>query len=107
MKVFVSSSAREDILRQFRYYLLEKDALAVAQRFLDAVESTLGKLSLMPDMGAPKPLANPMFAGLRSISIAGFAAISVYYIHVKKDELRIVRVLHSKRDINSLFNDES
>jgi toxin ParE1/3/4 len=106
VKVFVSSSAREDILRQFRYYLLEKDAPVVAQRFLDSVESTLDKLSRMPDKGAPKPLAGPMLAGLRSISIAGFAAIRVYYIHMK-DELRIVRVLHGKRDIDSLFGGES
>ncbi len=106
MKVFVRTSAREDVLRQFRYYLLEKAAPAIAQRFLDAVESKLDRLRRMPDMGTPKKLAHPVLAGLRSAPVPGFASMRVYYIHLN-NELRIVRVLHGKRDIDSLFEGES
>lgn len=102
MKVFIRSKAREDILRQYEYYLDAKDAPAVARRFLDAVESAIEALSRMPDIGAPRYFANPQLAGLRSCRVSGFPAIRIYYIHWA-DEIRIVRVLHGKRDIGALL----
>ena len=102
MNVFVRTAAREDILRQFAYYLDEKDAPRTARRFLDAVESSIEMLCRMPGMGAPRKLENPLLEGLRSWPVSGFPAMRIYYIHAR-DELRIVRVLHGKRDVHSLL----
>jgi plasmid stabilization system protein ParE len=46
--------ARDDIIRQFRWYLVEQDAPDAAFRFVDAVEESVQQLSLMPHMGAPR-----------------------------------------------------
>jgi plasmid stabilization system protein ParE len=100
--VYLRTAAREDILRQFIYYLVEKDVALVAQRFLDAVESTIESLCRMPEMGAPKFFDNPKLAGLRSWPVSGFSAIRIHYLYAR-DELRIVRVLHGKRDIGPLL----
>jgi hypothetical protein len=43
VKEFVRSAARDDILRQFRYYLLDREAHETAVRFLGAVEVSVKK----------------------------------------------------------------
>lgn len=105
MNIFVRTAAREDILRQYFYYLIEKDAAPAAERFLEAVQSAIGTLCQIPGAGAPKLLENPRLTGLRSWPVRGFPAMRIYYLHTA-DELRIVRVLHGKRDINPLLEEE-
>jgi toxin ParE1/3/4 len=85
---------------------MEKEAPRVAERFLEAVQSAIELLCRMPGAGAPKILDNPVLSGLRSWPVRGFPALRIYYIHAG-DDLRIVRVLHGKRDINPLLEDES
>lgn len=88
------------------YYLIEKHAARAAERFLEAAQSAIDLLCQMPGAGAPKTLENPKLSGLRSWPVRGFPAIRIYYIH-SGDDLRILRVLHGKRDINPLLEDES
>jgi toxin ParE1/3/4 len=102
----IRTAAREDILRQFRYYLIEKQIPEVAQRFLDAVETSINTICRTPGIGAPKRLANPLLAGMRSSPVPGFPSIRVYYTYAG-NELRIVRVLHGKRDIHPLLEEAS
>jgi toxin ParE1/3/4 len=85
---------------------MEKDAARAAERFLKAVQTAIELLCRMPGAGAPKILDNPVLSGLRSWPVQGFPALRIYYIH-GGDDLRIVRVLHGKRDINPLLEDES
>lgn len=106
MKVLVRSAARDDILRQYSYYYIENDAARVAERFLESVQSAIDSLSEHPEAGAPKFLDTSQLAGLRSWPVRGFPAIRIYYLN-RGDELRIVRVLHGKRDINPLLEDEA
>lgn len=106
MKVIIRPTAREDILRQYRYYLIEQDAGDAAERFLEAIQVAIKQLCKHPGIGTPKALQNPALAGLRSWPVKGFSAIRVYYLTSEK-MLRIVRVLHGKRDINPMLEDES
>ena len=106
VKACFRTAAREDILRQFRYYMVEKELPDVARRFLDAVESAVDLLCRTPGFGSPKQLANPLLAGLRSWPIPGFPAVRLYYIYAG-NELRVVRVLHGKRDIHPLLEETS
>lgn len=94
------------MLRQFAYYLDEKDAPATARRFLDAVESSIEMLCSMPGMGAPRRFENPMLEGLRSWPVSSFPAMRIYYIHAG-DTLRVVRVLHGKRDVRSILEEDA
>lgn len=105
-KFLIRSAAREDILRQHAYYLLEKDAPSVAERFLDSAQVAIDKLCRAPGIGAPKYLANPILSGLRAWPIAGFPAVRIYYLYTE-GVVRIVRVLHGKRDIETLLDAET
>lgn len=105
MNVSIRTAAREDILRQFAYYADEVGSEQTARRFLAAVESTIKKLTQMPLMGVPGEFANPRLKGLRSWPVSGFPSIRIYYL-LSRDELKIVRVLHGKRDVQSLLEED-
>jgi plasmid stabilization system protein ParE len=74
-----------------RYFLLEEDNLAVAQRFLAAVQATVSKICQRPGIGVRKLIENPKLAGLRSWPVAGFTSIRIYYL-VAGNTLRVIRV---------------
>jgi plasmid stabilization system protein ParE len=105
MNSVIRPRAREDILRQFRWYLVEQDAPDAAFRFLDAVDASVEQLLGMPEMGAPKPLNNPVLEGLRSWPVKGFEEMRIYYV-VQGETLRVVRVLHGKRDLSRILESE-
>ena len=51
MNLSIRTLAREDILRQFEWYLTEAGD-EVAQRFLDAIQEAFDLLRRMPDIGS-------------------------------------------------------
>jgi plasmid stabilization system protein ParE len=71
----------------------------------EAVESTIETICRNPAIGAPRFLKHPKLAGLRSWPVSGFPMIRVYYIYASED-LRVVRILHGRRDVNAILEDE-
>ncbi|HUH62450.1 MAG TPA: type II toxin-antitoxin system RelE/ParE family toxin [Terracidiphilus sp.] len=106
MNASIRSAAREDILRQFAWYLDEKGSAQIARRFLEAVEQAIDRISKNPRIGSPKFFENPTLKGLRSQPVPGFSAVRVYYLH-SESELCIIRVLHGKRDLHRLLEKSS
>jgi toxin ParE1/3/4 len=98
--------ARDDITRQFRWYLVQQDAPDAAFRFVDAVEESVEQLLRTPNMGAPRELRNPALQGLRVWPVKEFDEFLIFYV-VQADTLRIIRVLHGKRDIDRILKKES
>ena len=101
MKAVIASAARRDILDQF-LYLTDENVPRVAERFIDAVDESIAKLTKRPLMGAPKKLKDPRLQGLRVWPVSGFEAVRIYYL-VSQEAVRVVRVLHGKRDIDRLL----
>ena len=106
MKPIILPAARDDILRQFRYYLVEQDKPEVAERFLSAVQRTIEGIIRTPQGGAAKRLSREALRGLRSWPVKGFEDLRVYYL-AHEGGVRVVRVLHVKRDINNILEKES
>jgi toxin ParE1/3/4 len=75
-----------------------------AKRFVGAVEAAIAQVCEHPGMGAPKMLQNPKLTGLRSRPVKGFEEIRVYYL-VSGGVVRVVRVLHGRRDIDPLLEE--
>jgi toxin ParE1/3/4 len=98
--------ARDDITRQFRWYLVQQDAPDAAFRFVDAVEESVEQLLRTPNMGAPRELRNPALQGLRVWPVKEFDEFPIFYV-VQADTLRVIRVLHGKRDIDRILKKES
>ena len=53
MKHVIRPTAKDDIIRQFRYYLLA-DAFDTATRFLEAVDASIETILAMPEIGEVK-----------------------------------------------------
>jgi toxin ParE1/3/4 len=106
VKRIIRPAARDDILRQFRYYLVDQDKPEVAERFLVAAQRTIEEIGRTPYGGAPKRLSNEALRGLRSWPVQEFEDMRIYYL-AHEGLVRVVRVLHGKRDINSILEKES
>lgn len=104
MKHVIRPTAKDDIIRQFRYYLLA-DAFDTATRFLEAVDASIETLLAMPEIGVSKTLSNPRLEGLRCWPVKDFDDILIFYV-IRPETLRIVRILHGTRDINKILERE-
>ncbi len=105
MKVRYRQAASNDIVRQFRYYLLSADAPEIAIRFREAVKRTIQSLSQNPHVGPRYSSSNPRVQNLRSWPVAGFEAIRIYYA-LEADALHIIGILHGKRDVRQILENE-
>jgi toxin ParE1/3/4 len=94
----IRPAARDDIIRQYRYYLVDESVPEVAVRFLEALEDAINALCRMPEIGALRPLRSQALRSLRSWPVRDFEDVRVYYL-LQEDLLRVVRVLHGKRDV--------
>jgi toxin ParE1/3/4 len=104
VKYLLRPVAKDDILRQFRYYL-SADALDVATRFLEAVDQSIETICAMPQIGAPIASGNPILSGMRFWPVKDFEDILIFYT-VQPEVLRVVRILHGKRDIKRILQRE-
>jgi toxin ParE1/3/4 len=104
VNLVIRPAAREDILRQYRYYLIEQDAEVAAERFLAAIRLGVEYVFRRPGTGARKAMKDSSLKGLRSWPVKGFPAMRIYYL-VSEDEVLVIRVLHGKRDIDLVLGD--
>lgn len=102
MKVSYLEAASDDVVRQFRYYLVTLNLPEVAVRFRVAVRRTVQSLSEHPLVGSHYGSSKPQLQGVRTWPVAGFEAIRVYYL-LDDDTIRVIRVLHGKRDIKEIL----
>lgn len=96
--------ALEDLYRQGRYYT-EAGSPEIAIRFLAAAERAFAQLVTMPEMGARRTYRNARLAGLRLWRIRGFREHLIFYRPIRAG-IEVVRVLHAKRDLAGIFDDE-
>jgi toxin ParE1/3/4 len=84
-------------------YLTERSGSDdLAFRFLEKAEACFKQLAAMPQMGARRQYHDPALAGIRIWRIAGFDNYLVFYRPTGRG-IEIIRVLHAKRDIDSMF----
>jgi toxin ParE1/3/4 len=73
---------------------------AVALRFESATRETFQELLRMPQIGSPQ--YHPRFPGMRRWRVRGFEKHLIFY-RQSGDNIEIIRILHSSRDINRIF----
>ena len=84
------------------YLAEESGSNDLAFRFLDAAEATFEQLAAMPAMGVAREYFDGALSGVRMWRIAGFENYLIFY-RPAENGIEIIRVLHAKRDIESLF----
>jgi len=71
VKASYRQAAKDDVVRQFRYYLVTLSVPEVAIRFRSAVQSTVQSLLQRRFVGPHYRLSNPRLQDLRSWPVAG------------------------------------
>jgi plasmid stabilization system protein ParE len=102
VKAVYQQAARDDLVRHFRYSLLAVNVPEVAVRFRTAVRLTLQMLLRHPQVGARYPSSNPHLQSLRTWAVTGFESVRIYYL-LDGDTIRVVRMLHGKRDVKQIL----
>ena len=103
MRVAITPAARGDILGHFRYYTFDQQVPETGFRFLDAIEAATDRISQNTAIGAPQHVA--FLTDLRAWPVPGFEEIRLYYF-LAADVLTVVRVLHDKRDVRRILEQE-
>lgn len=103
MNVTRRPEAIDDLIELADY--ISEDNPDAADRFLDAFEETALRLGQFPDIGTTYPFHNPRLHGVRRWFVQGFEKYLIFYL-VLNDEVEIIRVLHSSRDVQSVFLDD-
>jgi len=107
VKAVIRPRAQDDVLRQFRWYLVEQDAPDAAFRFVEAVEASVEQLVHMPNICAPRELRNSALKGLRFWPVKEFDEFLIFYLVVEGDTVKVLRILHGKRDLDRILKKES
>ena len=102
MKVVYRQSASDDVVRQFRYYLIDQNVPEIALRFRDALRHTIDSLREHPLVGARYRSRKKELQELRSWPVAGFEATRIYYLP-DTDAIHVIRILHGKRDVKRIL----
>jgi toxin ParE1/3/4 len=97
-------SAERDLIGCYAY-LGEHASIATADRFLKAVETTLGLIAKSPGIGTPYPTSNPKLAKLRALRVSKFKRYLLFYL-VHDDQIELVRVLYGARNIRAILDVE-
>jgi len=98
LSVRKSSAFFTDYGRIARWYVREADE-KLAQRWLDALDATLEKLSSMPEMGRLRRFRHHDLQGLRSFVVARPFHRHVLFYRVEPREIIFERVIHGSRDL--------
>jgi toxin ParE1/3/4 len=105
VKVLYRQTASDDVIRQFRYYLVSENLPEVAVRFREGVRRTVESLRQHPFVGSRYHSNNTQLHSLRSWPVVGFEAIRIYYL-LDNDSIHVIRVLHGKRDLKRILEAE-
>lgn len=90
----------KDDLNRHALYLADHNPDA-ALRFVDAAEETLNLLATQPEMGAKRVFSNRELA-LRMFPVTDFKRFLIFYKPYEQGVYGI-RLLHSARDIEAIF----
>jgi toxin ParE1/3/4 len=85
---------------------ISQDDRTAAVRFLDAAEETFQQLAISPDLGSRGEFDSPHLLGVLRWRVKGFKRYLIFY-RPKDDGVEVIRVIHSARDIEALFANDS
>lgn len=104
-RVRLRPAARRDLINHY-VYLSGNAGAEIADRFLNAAESSFADLAAQPTMGASQRLRMSELGGMRKWRVKGFETVLIFYL-VRSDGISIVRILHAAQDWWKLLETEN
>ncbi|HEY3913943.1 MAG TPA: type II toxin-antitoxin system RelE/ParE family toxin [Verrucomicrobiae bacterium] len=87
-----------DFENVFSWYI-DKAGLELASRFQGALDNSLIKLSIQPDLGRLRHFRHPKLQGLRSLQVEHpFENLLIFY-HATDNTLDVIRLMHGARHL--------
>ena len=103
---YVMRPRADQDIEEIGEFFAEQGGEPLVVRFLLAVGKTIDFMCENPKAGSPRFVRNPNLEGLRSWPVSGFDDIRLYYLQPDERTLRVIRVLHGKRDIERILRQE-
>src|SRR5579863_6143726 len=100
MRLSISRRAQDDLDTIWIYLARKSGSADTATRLVTSIMRTASLLCRAPNLGRSRD--SEVRAGLRSILSGDY----LIFYRVKAGTVRIVRVLHGKRDISSVFRQQ-
>lgn len=98
MELRLRPAARDDVESAVSW-LVQTAGLEVAASFIDAVEAAFTHVGRHPQAGSPRVGLELRIEGLRAWVVEGHPYVVVYI--VRHDFVDVVRVLHTRRDLDA------
>ena len=99
-EIFKRPQAERDIEECFVY--IAEDNLDTGVYFLVAVEESIERLTEFPRLGTQRTFQDKRFQNVRLWRVKGYENYLIFYT-VSENNIEVIRVLHSSRDIEELF----
>jgi toxin ParE1/3/4 len=99
LPIIVSPEADEDLVEIWGY-LARQASVRVADRQLNEIDAACETLKAWPYSGRKR---DELLTGMRSVPVHPY----VVFYRVRNDGIEIVRVLHGRRDVASIFAERS
>ena len=96
MAVLVNRKVKVELDEIWSYIATESDSTDVADRIIEAITDTFPQLGKHPQRGRPR---DDLWLGLRSITAGSYIVI----YRVEKSNVRILHVVHGRRDIRAVI----
>lgn len=101
-KAIISPFARQDLLDIWEF--IAHNNIDAADRLREAAFRAFERLAGMPEIGTLRHFNNPVLADLRFWPILSFRRYLIFY-RPTPGGVEIVRVLHSARDMTTIFGE--
>jgi plasmid stabilization system protein ParE len=90
--------------RLFEWYL-DRAGVEIAWRFQSALDLSLTKLSIQPDLGRPRHFRHPKLQGLRSFRVERPLNNILVFFRANNETLDVLRLMHGARDLPRRLNE--
>jgi toxin ParE1/3/4 len=100
-EIFKRPQAERDIEECFVF--IAEDNLDTGVYFLAAIEDSLEQIAKFPLIGKQRGFADKQFQNVRMWRVKGFESYLIFYA-VTENQIEMIRLLHSSRDIEDLFS---
>ena len=93
----LAPQAAADLDDIWYYVAIESGSVEIADRFVDSITERFVQLAGLPYLGRPRD--DDFGIGLRSFTVAEYVIVYL----VADNDVRILRVVHGRRDLEELF----
>ena len=100
MRIAYSRHARLDLDQIWNHAAKESSSTEVADRLIDSIQETCSRIRRSPYVGRKRD--EDLGAGMRSHPSGAY----MIFYRVKAGVVRVIRVLHGRRDIPAVFREQ-